>query len=231
VDDGFPIEGMHLELHNAQLPQLSEMLRFHGELFARYILKNFQTEFIGYIVDGSDGDGRTDKFDYFLQTMDCLVIEDSFVLIEGGAVELRAYQHIPWLVQQFKHSWSNECEQKNKQFHDPNNQLHRTPQSGRASSCRSNIIAPRLRCRWIEALGLRSVRVEVISFVAKSVHASSPNNLAGMQSETRSRFEALQSGSCGKHVQSSGFASLKIHAGIWLQHINKADNAVRGSML
>jgi hypothetical protein len=52
-----------------------------------------------------------------------------------------------------------------------------------------------------------------------------------MQSEKRLRCQALQSGSRGKHVQTSRFASLKIHAGIWLQPINEADNAVHGSML
>jgi hypothetical protein len=85
--------------------------------------------------------------------------------------------------------------------------------------------------RLITTLGLRSVRVEVISFVAKLPHASTPNNLAGMQSEKCSRCEAIQFGSRGKHMQSSGFASLKIHVGIWLQPINEADNAVRSSML
>jgi hypothetical protein len=80
---------------------------------------------------------------------------------------------------------------------------------------------PRAALRLITTLGLRSVRVEVISFVAKSPHASTPNNLFGMQSEKRSRFQAFQSGSCRNHLQSSGFASLKIHAGIWLQPINE----------
>jgi hypothetical protein len=80
-------------------------------------------------------------------------------------------------------------------------------------------------------LVLCSVQAEVISFVAKLPHASSPNNLAGMQSEMRSPCEALQSGSHGKHVQTSRFVSLKIHGGIWLQPVNEADNAARSSML
>jgi hypothetical protein len=71
----------------------------------------------------------------------------------------------------------------------------------------------------------------MISFVAKSQRASTPNNPAGTQSEKRSRCQALQSGSRGKHLQTSGFASLKIHAGIWLQPVNQADNAAHGSLL
>jgi hypothetical protein len=54
------------------------------------------------------------------------------------------------------------------------------------------------------------------------------NNPAGMQSKKRSRCQALQSGSHGKHVQTSLFTSSKIHAEIWLQLVNQADNAAFG---
>jgi hypothetical protein len=85
------------------------------------------------------------------------------------------------------------------------------------------IILSRAACRLNSTLVLHSVGAEVISFIAKLLHVSNPNNLAGMQSEKRSRR--------GTHEQSSDFASLKIHGGIWLQPVNQADNAARSSML
>ncbi len=85
LDDGTELQGIDAELHDAKYPCLSEMLIYHGDLFSRYVKHHLQTEFIGYLFKGSEEVRPFDEYDFFLKTLDVLIVEDSSITIEGSA--------------------------------------------------------------------------------------------------------------------------------------------------
>lgn len=87
LDDGSDFDGLDAELREARYPDLEEMLRSHGDLFSRYVLRYLQTEFVGFLIDGSKHPKPHNKFDYFLQSLDSLIVKNGLVYLEGGAVE------------------------------------------------------------------------------------------------------------------------------------------------
>lgn len=87
LDDGTPLVSLGAQLRDARYPGLAEMLKTHGNLFSRYILCNYQSEFAGFLVGGDDGPHPFDNFDYFIVSLEGLVVGDETVVIEGSAIE------------------------------------------------------------------------------------------------------------------------------------------------
>jgi hypothetical protein len=80
------------------------------------------------------------------------------------------------------------------------------------------------------ALALRGFQIEVISFVAKSPHASSSNILGRVQLENRREAKHAKS-AAASFPASVAFFSVGNRCHNLLQLQNQADNAARGSML
>lgn len=86
-DDGTQLVGVGAELRDAKYPCLVDMLRVHGDLFGRYVLRYLQSEFTGFLVGGVDRCNPHVEFEYFLLTLDNLVVEKDVVFVEGDAVK------------------------------------------------------------------------------------------------------------------------------------------------
>ena len=85
-DDGTELLGVDAELRDVEYPSLSDMLLYHGDLFSRYVIKHLQSEFIGFLFSGADGPRPFDDYDFFLQTLDSLIIGSDLVFIEGSTI-------------------------------------------------------------------------------------------------------------------------------------------------
>jgi hypothetical protein len=79
-------------------------------------------------------------------------------------------------------------------------------------------------------LALRGFQIEVISFIAKSRHASSSNILGRVQSENSRKAKRFES-PVASFPANAAFCSVGNHCQNLLQLQNQADNAARGSML
>jgi hypothetical protein len=78
-------------------------------------------------------------------------------------------------------------------------------------------------------LALHGFQIEVISFVAKSPHASGSNILGRVQSENRREAECFKS-AAASFPANIGFCSIENQCQNLLQLQNQADNAACGSM-
>jgi hypothetical protein len=79
-------------------------------------------------------------------------------------------------------------------------------------------------------LALRDFRIEVISFVAKSPHASGSNILGRVQLENSREAKRFKSATAS-FPANAAFCSVENHGQNLLQLQNQADNAARDSML
>lgn len=86
LDDGFPLTEIEIDLKEANYPPLNVMLKEYPDLLCRYILSNLQTEFIGFVVNGSDGPHPASL--YKLSSIEYLRIDEGIVYIEGLAGKL-----------------------------------------------------------------------------------------------------------------------------------------------
>lgn len=93
LDGGENLEGLDAELHDARYPRLAEMLNEHGSLFCRYVLFYLQSEFVGYLVAASKDNVSRDEFEFFIQSLSALSINNDTVSLEGNAIEWKPYRN------------------------------------------------------------------------------------------------------------------------------------------
>ncbi|MES2825724.1 MAG: hypothetical protein V4732_19135 [Pseudomonadota bacterium] len=78
------LEGVYLELHQAEYPDLKNIINSSGALFEKITYQILQTEFIGYLVGGK----FRPSCSYFLQSISSISVSESHITITGLAFEV-----------------------------------------------------------------------------------------------------------------------------------------------
>jgi hypothetical protein len=88
-DDGTEIPpGLYSSLQSLGYPSLQAMLSMHTRLFEQLVLKDLQTEFLGYLV-GTPTQIRKELRGFFLHSLHSVSVSKISVLVAGGCCEFQ----------------------------------------------------------------------------------------------------------------------------------------------